>query len=79
MIHTHIQIVECPEPTVPDTLPLWFASKWLAMNTLMLDPKRVLVESEEKSIHKMYESLGIECVKVSNNDRHAIEGSYSCY
>ena len=35
------------------------------MNTLMLDEKRVLVEKDEIPTQKMFEKLGIECIKVS--------------
>ena len=34
------------------------------MNTLMIDPERVLVDAEEEPTQKMFESLGIKCVKV---------------
>lgn len=34
------------------------SSKWLSMNVLMLDEKRVMVETEETTIHKMFENLG---------------------
>ena len=42
------------------------------MNVLMLDPKRVVVEKGEEPIHRMFESLGIECVKVSDNNGHTV-------
>lgn len=38
--------------------PLWMSSKWLSMNVLMLDEKRVMVEANESTIQKMFESLG---------------------
>lgn len=38
--------------------PLWMSSKWLSMNVLMLDEKRVMVDANEATIHKMFESLG---------------------
>lgn len=34
------------------------------MNVLMLDPKRVFVDSNEEPIQKMFEKLGIKCIKV---------------
>lgn len=40
--------------------PLWMSSKWLSMNVLMLDEKRVMVDANETSIQKMFENLG-EC------------------
>lgn len=38
--------------------PLWMSSKWLSMNVLMLDEKRVMVDANESTIQKMFESLG---------------------
>ena len=61
------QVVEVPTPVIPDSHPLWMGSKWLSMNVLMLDSKRVVVEAQEEPIHKMFEKLGIECIKVSQN------------
>ena len=59
------KIVTAPKPAVPDSWPLWMTSKWLSMNTLMLDEKRVLVEKEEVPTQRMFEKLGIKCIKVS--------------
>ena len=58
------QIVEAPLPLIPDSHPLWMSSKWLSMNVLMLDPHRVVVDCHEEPTHKMFEKLGIKCVKV---------------
>ena len=58
------QIVKAPYPVIPDSHPLWMSTKWLSMNVLMLDPKRVVVEAQEEPIHKTFEKLGIECIKV---------------
>lgn len=38
--------------------PLWMSSKWLSMNVLMLDEKRVMVDANEATIQKMFENLG---------------------
>jgi len=59
------KIVPAPKPVASDSWPFWMSSKWLSMNTLMLDEKRVLVEKEEIPTQKMFEKLGIECIKVS--------------
>lgn len=34
------------------------SSKWLSMNVLMLDEKRVMADANETTIHKMFENLG---------------------
>jgi len=64
-VHVGWKMVTAPKPVIPDSWPLWLSSKWLSMNTLMLDEKRVLVEKEEVPTQKMFEKLGIECIKVS--------------
>ena len=58
------QVVKAPNPVIPDSHPLWMSTKWLSVNVLMLDTKRVLVEAQEEPIHKTFERLGIECIKV---------------
>ena len=40
------------------------SSKWLSMNVLMIRPDAVLVEEKEEPIQRMFESLGIKCIKV---------------
>ena len=62
------KIVTAPRPVAPESWPLWMSSKWLSMNTLMLDEKRVLVEKTEIPTQKMFEKLGIECIKVNFNN-----------
>ena len=58
--------VAAPKSVTPDSWPLWMSSTWLSMNTLMLDEKRVLVEKDEIPTQKMFEKLGIECIKVNH-------------
>ena len=48
---------------------LYMSSKWLSMNVLMIRPDAVLVERDEIPIQKMFESLGIKCIKVMQS-RH---------
>lgn len=72
-------IVHPPTPLIPDDHPLWMSSKWLSMNVLMLDPKRVMVESHETSIRKMFERLGIECIPFSIRFANSLGGGYHCW
>ena len=50
------KIVKVPYPVEPDTRPLWMGSKWLGMNVLMLDEKRVVCDAVEKPIIKVSKS-----------------------
>ena len=64
IIYLGWKIVTAPQPATPDSWPMWMSSKWLSMNGLMLDEKRIIVEKEEIPTHQMFEKLGIECIKV---------------
>ena len=44
--------------------PLWFTSRWLTMNVLMLDEKRVLVHKSEIPTQRMFRNLGIAPILV---------------
>ena len=59
------KVAKAPLPTISDSHPLWMSSKWLSMNVLMLDENRVVVQTDEVPIQKMFEKLGIECIKVN--------------
>ena len=47
------KLVEAPTPMISDSHPLWMSSKWLSMNVLMIDEKRVLVAENEVTTQKV--------------------------
>ena len=73
------KVVHPPQPVMPDSHPLWMSSKWLSMNVLMLDENRVIVSAKEYPIHKMFESLGIECIKVDLRFANSLGGGFHCW
>lgn len=73
------KVVHPPAPLIPDEHPLWMSSKWLSMNVLMLDTKRVVVERNEVTTMKMFEKLGIECVPVSIRFANSLGGGFHCW
>ncbi|XP_077052961.1 glycine amidinotransferase, mitochondrial-like [Siphateles boraxobius] len=68
-----------PTPLIPDNHPLWMSSKWLSMNVLMLDEKRVMVDANEMTIQKMFENLGINTIKVSIRHANSLGGGFHCW
>lgn len=72
-------VVKPPTPLMSDDHPLWMSSKWLSMNVLMLDPKRVMVEKNETGIQKMFEKLGIQCIPVSIRFANSLGGGFHCW
>ena len=47
------KLVEAPTPLISDSHPLWMSSKWLSMNVLMIDEKRVVVAENEVTTQKV--------------------------
>ncbi|XP_034428997.1 glycine amidinotransferase, mitochondrial [Hippoglossus hippoglossus] len=72
-------VVKPPTPLMPDDHPLWMSSKWLSMNVLMLDEKRVMVEENETTIQKMFENLGIKTIKVNIRHANSLGGGFHCW
>ena len=52
------------------------SSKWLSMNVLMLDERRVFVERDELSTRRMFEKLGIQPIPVSIRSVPSFHSSY---
>lgn len=74
------KILDAPNPVISDSYPLWYSSKWLLnMNVLMLDEKRVVIDTDEVPTQKVFESLGIKCIKVSIKNANAIGGGFHCW
>uniref|UniRef100_A0A672NUA4 Glycine amidinotransferase n=1 Tax=Sinocyclocheilus grahami TaxID=75366 RepID=A0A672NUA4_SINGR len=72
-------VVTPPAPLIPDNHPLWMSSKWLSMNVLMLDEKRVMVDANETNIQKMFESLGIQTIRVGIRHANSLGGGFHCW
>lgn len=73
------KLVTAPKPHVPDDHPLWMSSKWLSMNVIMLDEKRVMCAKTETRTLKMFEKLGIETVPVDIRHAWSLGGSFHCW
>jgi glycine amidinotransferase len=72
------EIVECAEPALDDYPPLSFCSKWLSMNTLMLDPKTICVDAQEVNQMEQFDRLGLEVIPVPFVDVSAFGGGLHC-
>ena len=73
------QVIKPPTPLISDDHPLWMSSKWLSMNVLMLDTKRVVVSKYEYNIQKMFEDLGIKCIPVDIMHAMSLGGGFHCW
>jgi len=71
-------ILECPQPQMPKSHPMYLCSKWLNMNVLMLDEKRVIVSRGEDSLIKAFKDWGIQPIECSFYNMATIAGGIHC-
>ena len=74
-----IQLVKPPRPRIPKDYPMWFGEEFLALNTLMLDEQRIVIEKDQLELQKFFEDLGFKCIKVPFNHAFAFGGGFHCY
>jgi glycine amidinotransferase len=72
------EIVPCAEPALDDYPYLSYCSKWLSMNTLMIDPKTICVDAQEIKQMEQFDQLGSEAVPVHFNAVSAFGGGMHC-
>lgn len=72
------EILEAPEPNIPTTHPLYMTSRWLNVNILMLDEKRVIVEAGETDTIEAFRRWGFTPIPVSFRNFNTFGGSFHC-
>lgn len=72
------ELIEAPRPTIPDDWPLYMTSKWLSINLISLDAERVVVESHEEPLIKLFKNLGLNVIKVDFRHVYPFGGSFHC-
>lgn len=71
-------VVAAADPTLPDDWPLYMSSKWLCMNILVLDPRRVIVERQEAPTRRLLKDLGFTVINVDFRHVYTFGGSFHC-
>ena len=71
-------ILECPEPNMPDSHPMYTCSKWLNMNVIMLDEERVLVSKYEDNLIRAFKDWGFKPIEVNFYNFESIAGGLHC-
>lgn len=72
------EILVAPTPTVPDSHPFYFTSKWLSLNVLSLDEKRVVVEAAEQPMIDFLKNRGFEPIPVPFRQFGSLGGAFHC-
>jgi len=71
-------ILECPEPLMPESHPMYSCSRWISMNVLMLDEERVIVSKGEDTLIRALKGWGFKPVPCNFCDFETIAGGIHC-
>ena len=72
------EIMEAAQPAHKTSPPLCWASPWLSMNMLVLDPKTACVEASEVNQMEQMDKLGFEVIPVPFRDAYPFGGGLHC-
>lgn len=71
-------ILTAPKPCIPDEHTLYMTSKWINMNILMLDEKRVMVEKQDEPMITMLKKWGFKPILCNFRNFNTFGGSFHC-
>lgn len=71
-------ILHAPTPVIPDEHPLYLTSKWINMNVLMLDERRVLVERQDEPMIVAMKKWGLLPIPCPFRHFNSFGGSFHC-
>ncbi|OJH38598.1 amidinotransferase [Cystobacter ferrugineus] len=71
-------ILEAPRPSIPDNHPLYMTSKWINMNLISLDEKRVVVERSDEPMISALRRWGFEPIPCNFRNFNTFGGSFHC-
>lgn len=71
-------VLRAPPPCIPSEHPMYMSSRWVSMNVLMLDERRVVVERSELPLIRALEDWGFEPLPVPFRNFNSFGGSFHC-
>lgn len=70
--------IEAPRSTLPESHPWYHSFRWLSMNMLNIDEKRIIVEASEEPTMKVLKDLGFEPIPCNFRKNYPFGGSFHC-
>ena len=71
-------VLPVPEPCIPDVFPLYFSSRWMNGNVLMLDEDRVIAARGEDNLIRAFRAWGFEVIECPFWNFNNFGGSFHC-
>lgn len=72
------EILTAPLPSISDSLPLYFTSKWISINVLSIDEERVVVEEQEAPLIAFLKEHGFKPIPVPFQNFMNFGGAFHC-
>jgi glycine amidinotransferase len=72
------QVLYAPPPCIPQNHLLYMTSRWLNLNVLMLDEKRVVVEKHEEPLIRAFKQWGLHPILCPFRNFATFGGSFHC-
>ncbi len=72
------ELLTAPRSTLPETYPLYRSFRWLSMNMLSLDEKRIIVEKSETPLIEALKDWGFEPIPCAFRNNYRFGGSFHC-
>lgn len=72
------EFVEAPRSTLPEDHPWYHSFRWLSMNMLSIDEKRVIVEESEEPTIRFLKEHGFEPIPCPFRNNYKFGGSFHC-
>jgi len=71
-------VFHAPEPIIPDDHTLYMTSKWINMNILSLDEKRIVVERQDEPMIAALKKWGFNPIPCNFRNFNTFGGSFHC-
>jgi len=72
------EVLVPPPSSLPQNHPLFFTSRWISVNVIMLDSHHVLVEENERDLIQAFKSWKIEPIPLPFKHFQTFGGSFHC-
>jgi len=56
-----------------------YVSKWVHMNVLSLDEKRVIIQRGEEPLRQLFVKLGLKPIEVDMRNAYHLGGAFHCW
>jgi glycine amidinotransferase len=71
-------VLHAPKPIIPVDHPLYMTSRWINMNVIMLDEKRVVIERQDEPMITAMKEWGLTPIPCNFRNFNSFGGSFHC-